>query len=134
MKKLAALALLALAVAGCTFDQFQQDAAVIIGKIKAGAAVAAVEVDNAVNFVCTQGLPAANTTLMTIRGTFPNPGPKTAKAIRDANNAIVGAAMACDAYAATPSTSGKLSIAVKLWNGYNAGKAAATAANAAAGQ
>jgi hypothetical protein len=77
-------------------------------------------------------IPAVSATLQGIVATVPNPGPKTAAAIRNGNNALAGAVAACDAYQTTPST-GKVALLLKLWAGYNAGKAAAIAAHAAAG-
>lgn len=122
-------------LAGCTLDQFaqvEQDALAAYSKVKAGAQVVSTEIDSAVNGTCL-ALPAVNGSLQTIISTIPNPGPKTVAAIKKGNAAMVGAAAACDAYAGAPTLAGKVSVFRSLWVAYNAGKAAATAANAAGG-
>lgn len=133
MRRIAIALAAALALANCTLTQFEQDAAAVIAKVKSQAPVVIAEIDTAVNFVCSNGLPTASTTLTGIMTAFPNPGPKTAKALRDGNVAIMTAVAACDAYAGTTSTSGKTNLLLKMWSAYNAGRAAAVAANTAAG-
>lgn len=134
MKRLAIVFALALSVGACSLDQFaavEQSALAVITKIKAQAPVFAAEIDAAVNQVCL-AIPAVNATILGIKAAVPNPGPKTVAAVNTGTSAIVGAQAACDAYQSTP-TVGKVALLMKLWAGYNAGKAAATAANAAAG-
>src|SRR4029077_9854346 len=134
MRKLAIL-IPVIALAGCTLDQFyavEQEALAVYAKVKAGAQVVSVELDAAVNKTCL-ALPAVNASLQTIIATIPNPGPKTSAAIAKGNAAMKGAAAACDAYATAPTLSGKANVFLSLWVAYNAGKAAATAANTAGG-
>lgn len=133
MRRIAIALAAALALTGCTIAQFEQDASAVIAKVKSQAPVVIAEIDAAVNFVCTNGLPTANATLTGIMTAFPNPGPRTAKALRDGNVAIMSAVAACDAYSGTMSASGKTNLLLKMWNAYNAGRAAAVTANAAAG-
>jgi hypothetical protein len=132
MTRLLIVPALALALAGCTLDQFYQveaDALAVVAQIKARVPVIAAQIDATIIKVCN-ALPAVNASIMSIAAAIPNPGPKTQNALRNGNNAMIGAAAACDAYAlARPSE--KPALLLQLWAGYNAGKAAAVAAHAA---
>ena len=135
MKRILILAVIPFALAGCTLDQFyaaEQEALAVYAKVKAGAQVVSVELDAAVNKTCL-ALPGVNASLQTIIATIPNPGTKTAAAVAKGNAAMRGAAAACDAYATAPTLSGKVNVFLSLWVAYNAGRAAATAANTAGG-
>jgi hypothetical protein len=135
MKRFLILSAIAVALGGCTLDQFyatEQEALAVYAKVRAGAQVVSVELDAAVNATCL-ALPAINANIQAIIATIPNPGPKTSAAVAKGNAALRGAAVACDAYKTAPTLSGKVNVFLSLWTAYNAGKAAATAANTAGG-
>ena len=136
MKRLLIICTVALSLGGCNTAGFFQDvrdvkqqALEVIAKIRAGYVVVAAEIDATVSRVCS-ALPAVNATLMSVQSTIPNPGPRTANAVREGNAAMAGAAAACNEYA---STADKKGVLKRLWNAYNAGEAAAAVAHAAGG-
>lgn len=143
MHKFLIVATLALTLGGCSTSNIgaflqnladvEAQAVEIIGKVRAGIAVANDTVDRTINSVCV-AVPPLNASVQNFMAAVPNPGPKTVRAIQTARASIDAASRACTAYiTAPPSPSGRVNVLRSLWAAYQEAKRAVAEANAAGG-
>lgn len=143
MKRLLIVCALALSLGGCStaninaFLQNLQDvenqALEVVAQVRAGVKVANDTIDRTINSVCI-AVPGLNAAAQNVMAAVPNPGPKTANAIRTARVSIDAASAACTTYiTAPPSASGRVTVLRNLWAAYQAAKGAIRDANAAGG-
>lgn len=143
MKRYLTILAVALSLGGCStanigaflqnLADVEQQAVELITKIRAGAQVASDAVDRTINSVCV-AIPGLNASVQSYMAAVPNPGPKSAQAIRTARISIDAASNACTAYVTAPqSASGRVTVLRNLWAAYQSAKQSIAAANAAAG-
>lgn len=126
---------LAFPLAGCNVAAFVQNTADVIqeirektAEVRAGVKVAASVLDGYIVRLCSR-VPEIDNAARQVRAAFPTPGPKTAQALADAEDALSRTGAACAAYTGN----GSVNVYLRLAAAFEAGRAGVMKADAAGG-